>query len=201
MKEYYTDKFSHGYIPFYEKYFTELKNVKNILEIGVYRAESLSYLKDRFPNSQIHGIDIEDKSEYDSDRIKTYIVDQEDREQLTMFIEETNVNFDIVIDDGGHTMRQQQISFGVLFKKISPNGIYILEDLHTSRMENFGTIFESDLITSLDMILNFKYTKNLISNHMSDDEKRYIKENTKSVEVWSSYPEYRNSTTSIIKKK
>ncbi|KAF9876941.1 hard-surface induced protein 5 [Colletotrichum karsti] len=39
---------------------------------------------------------------------------------------------DIVIDDGGHTMTQQEVSLKELWKYVRPGGIYIAEDLHTS---------------------------------------------------------------------
>jgi hypothetical protein len=200
MKQYNTDKYDHGFIDVYEPYFNNMSESKHILEIGVYYGGSLKYLSDKFKDSNIYGIDIEDKSQYDEERIKTYIVNQEDRNALNKFLEETNVEFDIIIDDGGHTMRQQQVSFGTLFKRLKKGGIYILEDLHTSRLDNFGTIFPDDSITTLDMLNSFKYTKNIVSNHMLDDEKEYIKNNVENIRIWSKTPDYNQSVTSIIKK-
>lgn len=196
-----TDKYSHGFIEIYEPYFRELKNVKNILEIGIYEGESLKYFSNFFSEATIHGIDIIDKKEYNTDKIKTYIVNQEDRSQLNNFLNDVDINFDIILDDGGHTMKQQQVSFGMLFKRVNSGGLYILEDLHTSRLENFGTIFKTDLITSLDMLYNLKYSGNLISNHISEEEKEYIENNIESIVIWSSNIPHNMSATSIIKKK
>jgi uncharacterized protein YlbG (UPF0298 family) len=201
MKQYNTDKYDHGFIDVYEPYFNDMCNSKHILEIGVYYGGSLKYLSDKFKNGNIYGIDIEDKTQYDEERIKTYIVNQEDRDSLNGFLNEVDVEFDIIIDDGGHTMKQQQVSFGILFKKLKKGGIYILEDLHTSRLENFGTIFPNDLITTLDMLQSFKFTKNIVSNHILDVEKEYIKNNVDNIKIWSKTPEYNQSVTSIIKKK
>jgi hypothetical protein len=200
MKEFNTDKFEHGFIDVYEPYFNDMSDSKHILEIGVYHGESLKYLSNKFKDAKIYGIDIEDKTQYDNEKIKTYIVNQEDRDSLNKFLEQTNVEFDVIIDDGGHTMKQQQISFGTLFKRLKKGGIYILEDLHTSRFENFGTIFPDDLITTLDMLQSFHYTKNIVSNHILDDEKNYLKNNVESVRIWTKTPEYNQSVTSIIKK-
>jgi hypothetical protein len=200
MKQYNTDTYDHGFIDVYEPYFNNMSESKHILEIGVYYGGSLKYLLDKFKDGNIYGIDIEDKTQYDEERIKTYIVNQEDRNALNKFLEETNVEFDIIIDDGGHTMRQQQVSFGTLFKRLKKGGIYILEDLHTSRLDNFGTIFPDDSITTLDMLNSFKYTKNIVSNHMLDDEKEYIKNNVENIRIWSKTPDYNQSVTSIIKK-
>jgi hypothetical protein len=98
-------------------------------------------------------------------------------------------------------MRQQQISLGVLFPKLKKGGIYILEDLHTSRLENFGTIFPTDLITTLDMLYTIKYTGNVISNHILEEEKQYLIDNIESILIWTKTPTYNQSVTSIIRKK
>jgi hypothetical protein len=200
-----TDKFSLGYIPFYEKYFNECKNVLNVLEIGIYNGGSLRYLSDYFPNATIHGIDIENKQSIDSNKIKTYICDQESREELSDFLNKTNITFDIIIDDGGHTMKQQQTSFGVLFKNLSSGGLYILEDLHTSIWETnlaHGGHFitNDDEITSLEMLKKFNIEKKIISNHMTSDEIFFLESNIDSVEIWTRTPDFEHSVTSIIKK-
>lgn len=201
MKQFDTDKYEHGFIDVYEPYFNNLKDIKHVLEIGVYNGGSLQYLSTKFPDAKIYGIDIENKTHYDTDKIKTYIVNQEDRDSLNKFLEETDVEFDVIIDDGGHTMKQQQVSFGVLFKRLKKGGLYILEDLHTSRLEQLGTIHKDDLITSLDMLYTLQYTNNLISNHITNEEKDYIQNTVDNIRIWSRTPEYNQSVTSIIKKK
>ena len=85
MEQYNTDKYAHGFIDVYEPYFNEVSDSKHILEIGVYYGGSLKYLSDKFKDGIIHGIDIEDKTQYNEDRIKTYIVNQEDRDALNRF--------------------------------------------------------------------------------------------------------------------
>ncbi|WHY97945.1 hypothetical protein [Peribacillus simplex] len=45
--------------------------------------------------------------------------------------------FDITIVDGGHTMLQE-IIFEEMFPEISSNGVYLVEDLHTSYWEEYG---------------------------------------------------------------
>ena len=67
MERYNTDKYEHGFIDVYEPYFNNSKNVKNVLEIGVYFGGSLQYLSDKFPEAKIYGIDIENKTQYDTD--------------------------------------------------------------------------------------------------------------------------------------
>jgi hypothetical protein len=45
---------------------------------------------------------------------------------------------DIVIDDGGHQMRQQITSFEELYPHIQPRGVYLCEDIHTSIVPEYG---------------------------------------------------------------
>ena len=123
------------FIKAYEKHFTGL-NPKRVLEIGVQGGGSLKIWERMFPNAEIVGIDIlEDGKKYESGNIKVFIGDQHDVKFL-----ETLGNFDIIIDDGGHYMRQQQVSLKTLMLQLSDNGIYVIEDLHTSYWEQFQDI-------------------------------------------------------------
>jgi len=40
--------------------------------------------------------------------------------------------FDVIVDDGGHSMKQQITSLVHLFPKVRPGGVYVIEDLQTS---------------------------------------------------------------------
>jgi hypothetical protein len=40
--------------------------------------------------------------------------------------------FDVIIDDGGHTMKQQITSFVHLLSKVRSGGVYVIEGLQTS---------------------------------------------------------------------
>ena len=45
---------------------------------------------------------------------------------------------DIIIDDGGHTMKQQVTTFEETWNQLKDGGIYLCEDLHTSYWSSFG---------------------------------------------------------------
>ena len=45
---------------------------------------------------------------------------------------------DILIDDGGHTMNQITTSFIELFDHVKEDGVYAIEDLHTSYWLDYG---------------------------------------------------------------
>lgn len=87
---------------------------------------------------KIYGIDINPKcKELEEENIKIFIGSQADREFLRKVKEQISP-IDILIDDGGHTMRQQIISYEELFPAIQENGVYLCEDVHTSYWLSHG---------------------------------------------------------------
>jgi frataxin-like iron-binding protein CyaY len=64
--------------------------------------------------------------------------DQADVAFLRRFVEESGGGFDVIIDDGGHSMMQQKTSLEHLWDAVKPGGIYFVEDLDTSYMERYG---------------------------------------------------------------
>jgi len=71
------------------------------------------------------------------EQIEIFIGDQEDRIFLKELAERIP-RIDILIDDGGHEMKQQINTFEVLFPHIDKNGVYLCEDMHTSYWPKFG---------------------------------------------------------------
>lgn len=133
------------------------KNLK-ILEIGVQYGGSVEMWAKYFHNSLITGIDIDPVCKiHASKRVSIWIGDQTDRAFLSQF-----KNYDIIIDDGGHTMNQQQTSFECLFPLLNPGGIYVIEDLHTSYWPEFldSTPTTMEYLAELTHTLNSKASKN-----------------------------------------
>ena len=196
-----TDKYHHGYFTFYNPLIDKYSQATNILEIGITSGGSLRLWEKKFKKATIYGIDLHDSKLHETNRIKTFVADQSNRQQLAEFIAATNTEFDIIIDDGGHTMKTQQISFGFLFKYLRSGGVYIIEDLHTSRMPDRGYIEKDDKITTLDMLEMYQQNNSIISNHMLEEEITYLNSNIKSVDIWTKTPSKDESVTSAIFKK
>ena len=87
--------------------------------------------KTYFPNAQINGIDLLDKSAIEEARIRTFAGSQVDEAFLKRVIAEIGAP-DIIIDDGSHRSEHVIESFRILFPLLAPNGIYVIEDLQTS---------------------------------------------------------------------
>ncbi|NWB99049.1 hypothetical protein HX882_24450 [Pseudomonas gingeri] len=128
----------HRYHPFYATHFLDyVDRPFKLLEIGVGGegrepgGASLRLWTEVFPLAEIYGLDIYDKSVLDSDRVKTFIVDQGDSVALREFVEKQGP-FDIIIDDGSHKRSDQLTSLFALISSVIPGGYYVLEDYFTS---------------------------------------------------------------------
>lgn len=122
------------YFAIYDRYFSKYRNRDvTILEIGVSQGGSLQMWKDYFgPRARIYGIDINPKcKELEEENIQIFIGSQSDRGFLRD-LREKIPPVDILIDDGGHKMQQQIVSFEELFDIVKDDGIYLCEDTHTS---------------------------------------------------------------------
>jgi hypothetical protein len=117
----------------------------HLLEIGVRHGGSLQMWKHYLgPGARIYGADIHPRSrELEEEQVEIYIGDQEDPEFLAE-LRERLPRLDVLIDDGGHTMRQQIGTFQAMFPHLSETGTYICEDTHTSYWDTFGGGYRRD---------------------------------------------------------
>lgn len=139
-RKYGTDKYDHGFTPFYHEHLKGIRDsARKILEIGVSNGASIRLWLDYFKDAEVFGFDNNHYANRTmwplSERFHSHSGDQASQEDLTSLTETIGSNFDIILDDGGHTMAQQQISFSYLFLHLRPGGYYIIEDLHTSFMD------------------------------------------------------------------
>jgi fibrillarin-like rRNA methylase len=129
-----TDKAStHNYVEgFYENSFSSYRDKKvKVLEIGIASGTSLLLWDEYFVNNTgVYGIDINSSditNEVEKrERINTIIGNAYDQ-KLT----ETLPIFDIIIDDGPHTL-ESMVSFIELYlPKLNSNGIMVIEDIQS----------------------------------------------------------------------
>jgi 23S rRNA U2552 (ribose-2'-O)-methylase RlmE/FtsJ len=131
-------KWNH-YFEIYERYFQKFVGTSvKVLEIGVEGGGSLQMWKEYFgKQSNIVGIDIDPSFKYEEEQIFIEIGDQSDHNFLNTVIEKYG-NFDIIIDDGSHHQLHILKSFSCLYPSLNNNGIYLIEDLHTSYWKDYG---------------------------------------------------------------
>jgi len=167
------------YFDIYDRHFSKFRGKEiTIVEIGVFQGGSLQMWKNYFgPKARIIGIDINsDCKKFEDDQIEIYIGSQEDKNFWRDF--KTKVpQVDILLDDGGHTMRQQIITFEEMFEHISNEGIYLCEDCHTSYWSAYGGGYKRKNTF-------IEYSKNFIDNMnawYSNSKKLQVSESTKSM--------------------
>lgn len=127
----------HKWLHYFEVYDHHFRRYRGkpvtILEIGVFHGGSLQLWKDYFgPQATIYGVDIDPRcKQFEEENVHVYIGDQADRDFLRKLKAEIP-RPDILIDDGGHLMHQQIITFEELYSFVADDGIYLCEDLHTN---------------------------------------------------------------------
>lgn len=128
------------YFEIYERHFERFRGRPiTLVEIGVFQGGSLQMWRDYFgPQAQIVGVDINPMvRRFEAPGTRIRIGDQADPAFLSRLAAELPA-IDILVDDGGHTMRQQITTFEVLYPKVSAEGVYLCEDLHTSYWPEYG---------------------------------------------------------------
>jgi cephalosporin hydroxylase len=177
-------KWKH-YFPIYERFFRDFvdKSV-TFLEIGVASGGSLQMWKRYFgPHATIVGIDILPGCKaYEEDQIAIRIGAQQDTRFLQSLVDEFGP-IDIVLDDGSHLMSHMLKTFEFLYPKLTKNGIYMVEDLHTAYWEEYdggyrraGTFIErcKDLLDELnadhsrDQLPPTEFTRTTLGMHFYD---------------------------------
>ncbi|NVK42262.1 MAG: class I SAM-dependent methyltransferase [Oceanospirillaceae bacterium] len=136
-------KWNH-YFDIYERHFSRYrKRPLVILEIGIFHGGSLQMWKNYFGDEvEIYGVDINPKcKKLEEENIRIYIGSQSDRQFLRQ-LKSQIPPIDILIDDGGHGMRQQIVTFEELFDHVKADGIYLCEDTHSSYMLEHGGGFK-----------------------------------------------------------
>lgn len=205
--KYGTDKATHHkFTPFYNLYFERKRfEIKNIMEIGVLNGASLKMWSEYFPNANIIGVDIQDKSQYeDNRRIKIYYADQSIPDDLINVANQYD-QFDIIIDDGSHLIPHQYITLATLYPYLKENGYYVLEDLHCSYFPKWEEWRDDNVkVTMLDSIKSLKQwldedNINFQYQYINENDASYIKDYTDWVEIFDRTGDY-DSITSIIRK-
>ncbi|MFN8391692.1 MAG: CmcI family methyltransferase [Bdellovibrionota bacterium] len=128
------------YFDIYERHLARFRGRSPVMiEIGVKGGGSLDMWKAYLGSeSRIIGVDINpDCKVHERDGIEIFIGSQDDPSLInSIFSKYPNV--DIVLDDGSHIMQHVIASFDLMYDRLNQNGVYIVEDTHTSYWDEFG---------------------------------------------------------------
>ena len=133
------NKWMH-YFDIYDRHFARFRGREILMvEIGIYHGGSLGMWKSYFgPQAKIVGIDINPRAlKFADEQVTVLIGDQSDRKFLQS-VRARYPRIDILLDDGGHSMNQQIVSFEELYDAVAEDGVYMIEDTHTSYWHEYG---------------------------------------------------------------
>jgi len=135
-----TDKnTTHSYLDVYQDIIGHRKETaKNIIEIGIDKGGSIKLWHDYFTNATIHAVDVMN-SEYiweeitDKDRIIIHSsFDAYDKILFEKTFIDNNIKFDIIIDDGAHTLDSVKKIVQLYTRLMTDDGILIIEDIQST---------------------------------------------------------------------
>lgn len=215
-KKYPTDKdFTHNYYnAVYEQVFSPVRDqVQKLVEVGIggfwgevgwVHGNSLKVFRDYFTNATIVGLDIQNYDIQDlGERVIVDWLDQSNKELLVAYSEKI-MGSDIILDDGSHNTRDQQITFAQFMRCLKEKGIYVIEDLHSSievhnpekvRIWGWG---DPTKTTTLDMLETFQKTGKIVSDYITALEAIELESLIESVEI---FKVAETSITSVIRRK
>ncbi len=122
------------YLPVYEEVLSDLRNRRfSMLEIGVWKADSLAMWRDAFPRATIVGLDLAPPAVDLGPRVHIVTGDQADAELLHRIAGQyAPGGFELIIDDASHaglpTARSLQALYGPHLRR---GGFYVIEDWAT----------------------------------------------------------------------
>ena len=132
-----TDKNTvHAYLDLYQKLLENKKNsAKNILEVGIGGGGSIQLWYDFFLNANIYSIDITPmnwvfEKLLPLNRVTLYTgVNAYDYNIFNSYFLNKNIKFDMILDDGAHTL-ETMIKFIELYTNVlAEDGILMIEDI------------------------------------------------------------------------
>jgi len=122
------------YLDLYDRHLSRFRNTPvRMLEIGVLNGGSLELWREYFgPQATVFGIDIMPDCTNRVDAPNQVRSGSQDDPAFLLRVVREMGGVDIVLDDGSHNGRHQRASLKALFPLLSVDGIYAIEDLHTS---------------------------------------------------------------------
>lgn len=133
----------HKWVDYFEVYHRAFSRYRGrpitFVEIGVQNGGSTHMWRRYFGDqAKIIGVDIDPRCKaLEDDGFEIWIGDQADPKFWEAFCKK-HPEVDVILDDGGHTMQQQIVTFEALFPILRQGGTYLCEDTHTSYFPAHG---------------------------------------------------------------
>jgi len=163
-----TDKAEgHSYDIFYNENFEKYKNkTGSILEIGVQYGGSSLLWYEYFPNFKIVMNDIYNQihptifEKMDNNRYDFHLIDAFNLNSVEFFKKEYPEGFDIIVEDGPHTLETQIFALKEYSKLLKDGGILVIEDIQK--------IEYCDILLSINLDFKYKSLELIDLRHVKD---------------------------------
>jgi len=150
----------HSYIEVYEEILAPYReSALNVLEIGLFKGNSLRMWQ-RYFKGAVYGVDCDVMPHGGMADLTDMIISNEWNIKI---FDATNaeiikdnfgdIKFDVIIEDAGHAVEQQVELYNIWKNYLTPNGIYIIEDVQDidNTRFTFENLDNSKNITILDL--------------------------------------------------
>jgi len=166
---YGSDKSSeHNYHRIYSHILGEPGEIQKVFEIGLGTnntkinsnmgasgkpGASIRAFRDYLPNATVYGADIDREVLFKEERISTFYLDQTDQDSFEILDSFISGDFDLMIDDGLHSINANLRSLEFFLRKLRKGGFAVIEDIPEWSIEFWyivpnllGSEFESNVI-------------------------------------------------------
>ena len=176
---------AHGYSKIYERYFEKIRNANlNILELGSFYGNAAGAFFYYFKNSSIYSGDIcPDLFRYKSQRLKNFYINTSSEISIKKDLIDNQRIFNVIIEDASHTLKDQIISLFMLFKILSPKGIFICEELDFPERRKDMNI-NNEYPDLKNILKAIKSNKDFNSKYIKEEDKKYFLDNFNTIEIF-----------------
>jgi hypothetical protein len=159
-----TDKNTlHSYLGSYETLFCKRRaTVENVLEIGIFKGGGIQLWHDYFKEAFVYGVDI-DTTHYVLDPQYRINIITGDAYDTLFFIDQIvrpNLRFDVIIDDGPHTLASMKTCITYYSSLLTDNGILVIEDIQDVSWINALKDAVPDYLKSYIHVYDTRHIKN-----------------------------------------
>lgn len=159
---------AHSYELIYENMFNRNDKL-NIFELGIGTnnpniksnmtkngkpGASLKVFSEYYKNAMIYGGDIDKNILFNTKRIKTFYVDQTNKQSiLELWSNFTKKSFDLIIDDGLHELNASKSFFLNSVQYLKPGGFYVIEDVINSELKKYNNFYSKFKNFDMEVIM------------------------------------------------
>ena len=158
------------YFPIYDQLVHDI-NKKDIavLEIGVLNGGGLEVWHNLLgEHAKVVGLDFNPECRSLLGNRFSIIIGDQAQKNTWNEIKLNHGMFDLIVDDGGHTVQQQIMSLKYGLDLVSDGGFYVIEDFHANYLTEFGNPSPFSGKSIIDKLVDRLHTRDIVSHNNSD---------------------------------